>query len=66
MKEIFKDVCNIKKYVIKLDYETLKEYKRMFYQLEIAKWQLDLIWEFIWDDREYEEIKIILENKKII
>lgn len=66
MKELFKSVCETKQYVLKLDYGALKEFKKIFYQKEIVKWQLDLIWEFFWDDREYEEIKIILENKKII
>ena len=66
MKELFKNVCEIKQYVLKLDYEALKKFKEIFYKKEIAKWQLDLIWEFFWNDREYEEVKFILENKKII
>lgn len=66
MKELFKNVCEIKQYVLKLDYEALKKFKEIFYKKEIAQWQLDLIWEFFWNDREYEEVKFILENKKII
>lgn len=66
MKELFKNVCKIKHYVLKLDCKTLREFKKKFYEKDIAKWQLDLIWEYFWDDREYEEVKIILENKKII
>ena len=66
MKELFKDVCKIKRHVVKLDYDRLKKFKEKFYQKNIAKWQLDLIWEFFWDDIEYEEVKKILQSKKII
>ena len=66
MKELFKDVCKIKQYVLKLDCERLREYKKEFYKKNIAKWQLDLIWEYIWNDREYIEVYFILKKKKII
>ena len=42
MKELFKNVCEIKQYVLKLDYEALKKFKEIFYKKEIAQWQLDL------------------------
>lgn len=66
MKELFKDVCKIKRYVLKLDYKTLRKFKKKFYEKNIAKWQLDLIWEFFWDDKTYDEMKFILQNKKVI
>lgn len=66
MKEMFKDVCKMKCYVLKLDYEALRQYKAEFYQKKIAKWQLDLVWEYFWGDREYPEVYFILKKKKII
>ena len=66
MRELFKDVCKIKHYVLQLNGDKLRVFKKSFYQKNIAKWQLDLVWEFFWDDRTYEEMQFILQNKKII
>jgi hypothetical protein len=66
VKELFKDVCQLKQNVLKLKHENLKEFKTKFYQKEIAQWQLDLIWEYFWGDKEYEDVVFILKNKKII
>ena len=66
VKELCEDICKLKEYVLELDYKNLKKYKEFFYKKDIAKWQLDLIWEFIWDDRDYEEVIYILKKKKII
>ena len=66
MRELFKDVCKLKSYVLQLNGDKLRVFKTEFYQKNIAKWQLDLVWEFFWDDKTYEEMQFILQNKKII
>ena len=65
-QDFFWDICEIKQYVIKLKGEDLREYKQKFYKQQFAMWRLDLMWEFIWDDIDYETMLYIFENAKII
>lgn len=64
--ELFKDICNIKQYVIKLRGKDLQKYRNEFYLLSFPEWRLNLLWEYIWNDISYEQIKAIFENSKII
>lgn len=52
-------VCKTKESVIKLSNENLKKYKINFYSQPFKIWQLDLFWEYIWDDISLKEIKKI-------
>ena len=59
IKEELALVCKTKESVIKLSSENLKKYKTDFYSQPFKKWQLDLLWEYIWGDIS------LKENKKI-
>lgn len=59
IKELAIVVCQKKKNVLKLSSEELKEFKTNFYSQPFIKWQLDLLWEYIWNDVTLEEIKKI-------
>lgn len=54
-------VCQNKENVIKLNSETLKEYKTEFYSQYFPTWKLDLLWEYIWGDISFEEVKRIFK-----
>lgn len=65
-KCLFSHICEIKDFVLKLDSGSLKNYKIVFYNQNFPQWRLDLLWEFIFDDIEYDVIKYIFKNNKII
>ena len=60
IKEELALVCKTKESVVQLSNENLKKYKTDFYSQPFKIWQLDLIWEYIWDDISLKEIKKIL------
>ena len=59
IKEELALVCKTKESVVKLSSENLKKYKTDFYSQPFKKWQLDLLWEYIWGDISLKEIKKI-------
>lgn len=61
IKEELALVCKTKESVIKLSNENLKKYKTNFYSQPFKIWQLDLLWEYIWGDITFEEIKRIFK-----
>ena len=61
IKEELALVCKTKESVVKLSSENLKKYKTNFYSQPFKIWQLDLLWEYIWDDISFEEIKNIFK-----
>ena len=63
IKEELALVCKTKESVVKLSSETLKKYKTNFYFFFFKIWQLDLLWEYIWGDITFEEIKKIFKLK---
>ena len=63
IKEEWALVCKTKESVIKLSSENLKKYKTNFYSQHFKIWQLDLLWEYIWGDISFEEIKKIFKLK---
>lgn len=63
IKEELTLVCKTKESVVKLSGENLKKYKTNFYSQPFKIWQLDLLWEYIWDDISFEEIKKIFKIK---
>lgn len=63
IKEEWSLVCKTKESVIKLSSENLKKYKTNFYSQPFKIWQLDLLWEYIWGDISFEEIKKIFKLK---
>ena len=66
LKQLFANICEIKKNVIQLKGKDLENCKKNFYNQKINKWQLNLLWEFIWDDKEYGEVKHVFESKHLI
>ena len=63
IKEELALVCKTKESVVKLYSENLKKYKTNFYSQPFKIWQLDLLWEYIWGDISFEEIKKIFKLK---
>ena len=63
IKEELALVCKTKESVVKLSSENLKKYKTNFYSQPFKIWQLDLLWEYIWSDISFEEIKKIFKLK---
>ena len=63
IKEELTLVCKTKESVVKLSSENLKKYKTNFYSQPFKIWQLDLLWEYIWGDISFEEIKKIFKIK---
>ena len=61
IKEELALVCKTKESVVKLFSENLKKYKTNFYSQPFKIWQLDLLWEYIWGDISFEEIKNIFK-----
>ena len=61
LKEYLGLVCIEKKFVVKLSIENLKKYKTNFYSQPFKIWQLDLLWEYIWNDISLKEIKKIFK-----
>lgn len=59
IKEELALVCKTKESVIKLSSKNLKKYKTNFYSQPFKIWQLDLLWEYIWGDISFEEVKKI-------
>lgn len=57
IKELAYVICQKRENVVKLSRKELKEYKTNFYSQKYREWQLDLLWEYIWGDISFEEIK---------
>ena len=60
-KEMAYIICQKKENMVKLSRKELKEYKIAFYSQKYREWQLDLLWEYIWGDISFEEIKNIFK-----
>ena len=58
-------ICKIKKNIVKLDTEKLEEFKAEFYsnKYDFDKWKLNLLWEYIWDDKTIEEVNASLRKR---
>lgn len=65
-KQLYLLICEIKDFVLKLDIEDLQNYKMVFYNQNFPAWRLDMMWEFIWGDIDYETMENIFKNNKII
>lgn len=63
---LFYNICEIKQNMVKLKLEELRTFKQQFFQMDFPEWRLRLLWEFIWDDKSYEEIYYIFSKKKLI
>ena len=61
LKEYLGLICIERDFVVKLSRKELKEYKTTFYSQKYRKWQLDLLWEYIWGDISFKEIKNIFK-----
>lgn len=59
LKEYLGLICIERNFVVKLSIENLRKYKTYFYSQPFKKWQLDLLWEYIWGDISLKEIKKI-------
>lgn len=65
-KSLFMEIRQMKIYVVKLRGNDLHKFREMFYDLPFPEWRLDLLWEYIWDDKTYDEIYYIFKNSKLI
>lgn len=64
--DLFSQILQLKKFVVNLRGNELKNFKLIFYNQNFALWRLDLMWEFIWGDVEYERMFEVFKNSKII
>lgn len=64
--DLVSQILQLKKFVVNLRGNELKNFKLIFYNQNFALWRLDLMWEFIWGDVEYERMFEIFKNSKII
>lgn len=62
LKELVSDICQLKEYVVKLDYTGKVEFQKEFYSLPFREWKLNILWDYIWDYKTYNEIIHILEK----
>lgn len=53
-------ICVEKKNIQLKRGKELEQYKKWFYSQPFKTWKLDIIWEYIWNDRTLEEITRIL------
>lgn len=65
-KTLFDNVVPIKQFATSLNVDQRKHFKRFFFSLNFSEWQLNLIWEFFWDDKTYDEISYVFSQKKLI
>ena len=65
-EDLFSQILQLKKFVVNLRGNELKNFKLIFYNQNFALWRLDLMWEFIWGDVEYERMFEVFKNSKII
>lgn len=63
---LFYNVCEIKEKVVRLQSEELRKFKQQFFSLNFPTSRLRLLWEFIWDDRTFEDVYFIFRKKKLI
>lgn len=63
---LFSLICEIKQNVLKLNGKELRNYKKVFYNQKFPVWQLNLLWEYIFDDISYEELRTIFERSNVI
>lgn len=63
---LFYNICEIKESMVKLKSSELRNIRKQFFELDFPEWRLQLLWEFIWDDKSYDEIYHIFSEKKII
>ena len=64
--ELFSRICEIKQYVVKLSIGQRGKFRNEFFKQPFPQWRLELIWEFFWDDKTYNEIYTIFWNKNLI
>ena len=63
---LFYNICEIKQNIVKLHLKELERFKKSFFSLDFPEWRLQLLWEYIWDDKSYDEIFYIFNEKKIL
>lgn len=63
---LFTTVCYFKQSIVKLQLKELTNFKHSFYRLNFPCWQLNLLWELIWEDRCIDEVESIFINKKLL
>lgn len=61
MERLLVLICKTKENMLNLTNEELKKFKINFYGNSQKAWQLDLLWEYLWDDISLEEAKKILK-----
>lgn len=64
--DLFNLICLKKNIVVKLSSNEIKKIKQEIYKFDFKKWAIDILWEYIWDDIEYDRMLFIFRNQKII
>lgn len=64
--DLFNLICLKKDIVVKLSSNEIKKLKQEIYKFDFKKWAIDILWEYLWNDIEYDRMLFIFRNQKII
>lgn len=64
--DLFNLICLKKDIVVKLSGNEIKKLKQEIYKFDFKKWAIDILWEYLWNDIEYDRMLFIFRNQKII
>lgn len=65
-EDFFYEICDIKDFIVKFNYIELSIFKEYYYGCNYPRWKLDLLWEYIFDDIDYNSIvDIFLKSRAI-
>lgn len=59
-------ICENKENILKLDYIELKKFKKMYYEIDIPIWQLDIIWEYLFDYLRLQDLIHIFKRSNML
>jgi len=65
-KDLFDHICDIKSFVLQLSKKDLTTYKCLFYEQHVIYWTLNIMWEYIWGDKDYQTMEAIFIKAKLI
>lgn len=66
IQELFRDIKNIKYYIRHSSVNEVYAIRKKLYNSKCKRWQIDIIWDYVWDYKSYDEIKEIFIKNKVI
>lgn len=62
--ELLNDVRKIKTKIKQLKYRDCIIFRTKLYKIGFPEWSIDRLWEYVWDDKSYEEVFEIYFNNR--